>query len=146
MADKLSRILNINTIHTDLFYSPEGQEHPKSTVGIEGEAKIQYIQSQRKLLKRNTILEGAQLANSKELGIWIKYLEADGLVIIFEAVHPKALEYLIEKYDNQTDRDWCINYYKELKDIQPDKVVSSTNEILNFLKERKWITTYTKTT
>ncbi len=133
---RLSERYQFFSLHTDSFYHPLKGDQPSSVVGVVDDEKIKYIESQKKFLQQNNILEGSHAANTKELEIWTKHLEIDGNITIIEVQHPNFGEWLRKKHGEWARESYLIDYYNGMADIEPEVVVSSVDEVVNFLKQK----------
>lgn len=139
MAIGLGEKCSMYVVHTDSFFLPPDGNKPPSILGVEDSVKIEYIKHHKKELTETSILEGSHAANSKELDIWIKHLGIDGWVLVLEAKSPYFTKWVKEKWGVRKGFDWekyILDIYSDMADIEPDGVITCTEDLYKFLKSR----------
>lgn len=136
IAIELKRRYGFYSMHTDLFYRPENTRPPDSEIGINDPKKTSYIEEVKKGMQSFCVLEGSHVANQKELDIWVKGLQHKGKVYILEAQNSNFPKWFQEKYNGIEEPEDLLKWYKGIKNVQPECVVSSLEEVVNFLKNK----------
>jgi hypothetical protein len=136
---ELKKLTGWYSIHTDMFYHPmKGKQPNGSIVGKISSNKINFIKSHCPNLTETVIIEGSHIGNKAELEIFKKYLGFNGKVYIVRVESENFMEWYRSKYPHLKDKDaeTFVNWFNSIHDLEVDKVVHNTEELVNFLQEK----------
>jgi len=138
LAVELSERFGWYLIHTDWYYHPLKGVQPKTPIGVNSISKRAFIRQFIPYTTDTTIIEGIHIGNARELAIFKRYLKFGGNVYIFKVESDRFEEWFLEKYPEVglqgTQKE--LDRFKEISDLEPDAVVSTADEVINFLQEK----------
>jgi hypothetical protein len=138
---ELKKITGWHSIHTDMFYHPMTGKSPKgSVVGRDNSDKVNFIKKHYPNLTETTIIEGSHIGNKAELELFKKYLGFNGKVYVLKVESENYMKWYRGKYPHHENKEEMaksyIKWFDNINDLEIDKIVSNTDDVINFLKEK----------
>jgi len=134
MTLELKKLTGWYSIHTDMFYHPLTGKPPRgSIVGKNSSDKVNFIKKLYPNLTETTIIEGSHIGNKAELELFKKYLGFNGNTYLFKAENKNFNKWYAKKYPGGNSEKIIVD---SIYDLEVDKIISNTEEMINFLKEK----------